>query len=94
MLPLILIFSLLSGSDVVTTCIGLHRGFQELNGVFGANPACARIVLLKSAGTAGVIGSAVVLKKRGHPRWAKAAILAGIGANAFAVGWNVHQFKR
>lgn len=94
MMPLILTLSVLAGGDAATTCIGLASGYVEANSLFGRNPTCTRVVLIKAAGTGGTIYSAAVLHKRGHPRWAKVMLWTTIGANVAVVGWNSYQLSR
>lgn len=73
--------------DVGTTCVGVNRGYLEMNPIYGSNPSCTRVALTKAAGT----GALVLLTPKKHR---KAAFITVIAVNAAVVGWNLHQLHK
>lgn len=76
--------------DAGTTCAGVSRGFTELNGIYGAHPACVRVVATKAIGTA--VGLLVAHRLPARAR--KWSLVAQFTVNGVAFGWNLTQLAK
>lgn len=89
-MTLILAIVLSAGLDAATTCMGLSRGLVELNPLYGQQPSCSRVILIKGTATTGALFAIQALPKR-HRKWAKVTLLV---VNVVVVGWNIHQLRK
>lgn len=78
---------------MTTTAIGLHKGCQEFNPLYGYRPSISRVVLTKGVSTFLVSSIAWGIRKE-HPKHAKAILIIGIVASGGAAVWNVTQLPR
>ena len=93
MKTLLLTFLLSQGADLTTTVIGLHRGCQELNPLYGRTASISRIVVAKSASTFLISSIAWGIRKK-HPKQAKLLLITGIAASALPAVWNMTQLPK
>jgi hypothetical protein len=90
---LLLAFAIAQGSDLATTVVGLNRGCEELNPLYGRNPSYTKLTARKLTGVA-IIGSiAWGAHKSGHNGVAKTVLWAGIASGGAAAAWNLHTIK-
>lgn len=77
--------------DTTTTCVGLSRGYRELNPLL-ANRSCQQVIAVKAGVTAGLI-LPLALAHRRNPsaKWPKGVALGATITTAGAAGWNLHM---
>jgi hypothetical protein len=91
---LLLTFALAQGADLTTTMVGLKRGCEELNPLYGRNPSYTKLTARKMTGMA-VIGTiAWGAHKSGHNGVSKTVLWAGIASGGAAAAWNMTRIAK
>ena len=78
--------------DMTTTCVGMRRGYTELNPLMGPHPKTLTVVAVKVIPTVLYVPMALTFRKR-HPKVTKYVTLGLTLGSAAAGAWNLTQLR-